>query len=100
MNNRRSCIKLQKLNPIGIHFNSVGHTQDCLEVLTIELLNTQNSSNTRKTREYYWQFTPGTIFPRGLNGFPGEHKALFDNVEIRSVANFDKLWNHNLLNNS
>jgi hypothetical protein len=65
----RSCIKLNKPTPVGIHFNSINHSISDFSFTPIELLPTDNV-NIRRTRESFWQFKLGTIFPKGLNAFP------------------------------
>ena len=65
----RSCIKLNKPTPIGIHFNSTDHSILDFSFTPIEQLTTDNVNN-RRTRESFWQFKLGTVFPKGLNSFP------------------------------
>jgi len=70
-NNHRSCISLNKLTPIGIHFNSIHHNIKDLMITPIEALSNNNKSD-RLIREVYWQLLLGTIFPQGLNSYPCE----------------------------
>lgn len=91
MNGHRSCIRLNKSTPIGIHFNSIGHDLSALEITPIEVLNNDNF-NDRKTREYFWQLSLGTIFPKGLNAFPVEHRGLFENFELTSAEDLEVFW--------
>jgi hypothetical protein len=87
----RSCIKLKKHTPIGIHFNSLNHKVSHFSVIPIETLNNDNI-NARRAREHYWQLTLGTVFPKGLNAFPVNDFELFKNFEIVSALDLEVFW--------
>jgi GIY-YIG catalytic domain len=89
MNAHRSCIMLNKDTPIGIHFNSIGHNLTHLSVIPIEKV---NYFKNRQTREYFWQLTLGTIFPKGLNCFPVDQRNLFKKLEMSSLVDLDVFW--------
>ena len=91
MNAHRHCIRANRDTPIGVHFNSRGHNVSHLSVMPIEKLNT-NCINDRRTKEYFWQLTLGTIFPKGLNNFPVEKKQLFVNLNIKSFIDLELFW--------
>lgn len=88
----RSCISTNKDTPIGIHFNSLGHTTKHLEIIPIEKLET-NSIENRRTKEFFWQITLGTTFPKGLNNFPVENRHLFNNLEINTLTDLEVFTN-------
>jgi hypothetical protein len=91
MTGHRSCINLNKNTPIGIHFNSIGHNIHNFTVTPIEIVQS-DKINDRRTREYYWQLKLGTIFPKGLNGFPVEQRNVFENFEINNANDLDIFW--------
>lgn len=65
------CIRQNNRTPIGLHFNSPGHSFLDLQVTAIEeIKNTQNPTNVRKAREKFWQTNLCTFFPQGLNAMP------------------------------
>jgi hypothetical protein len=90
-NHHRSCIALDKSNPIGIHFNSIGHDITHLRVTPIETL-AIDSKSFRLSREAYWQLVLGTIFPKGLNKFPVQQRELFTNLSITSPTDLIAFW--------
>lgn len=90
MSAHRSCVKLRKNTPVGIHFSSVGHKQTDMLILPIELLKTNNSRE-RKEREFFWQLKIGSIFPAGLNGYP-VNDPNFINVKITSASDLELFW--------
>src|SRR5206468_3073062 len=83
MNAHRYCIRFNKDTPIGIHFNSKNHNISHLQIMPIEKIKT-NNINDRRSREYYWQLTLGTIFPKGLNNFLIDMRLLFQNLNLNS----------------
>src|ERR1051325_1102470 len=91
INNHRSCINVNRDTPIGIHFNSIDHNRSDLQVIPIEKVKT-NSINERRAREYFWQLTLGTIFPKGLNGFPVENRVLFESLNICNAMDLELFW--------
>ena len=91
MNAHRYCVRTNKDTPIGIHFNSVDHNISHLNVIPIEQLKVNNISD-RRAREYFWQLTLGTIFPKGLNNFPVEKRFLFANLNIQSYIDLELFW--------
>jgi hypothetical protein len=91
MTGHRSCINLNKSTPIGIHFNSIGHNINNLTVTPVEIVQS-DKINDRRAREYYWQLKLGTIFPKGLNAFPVEHRNAFENFEIITASDLDIFW--------
>ena len=91
MNSHRYCIRLNKDTPIAIHFNSKNHNISHLKIMPIEKLKT-NNINDRRSREYYWQLTLGTIFPKGLNNFPVEKRHLFQNINLTSYIDLELWW--------
>jgi hypothetical protein len=91
MTGHRSCINLNKNTPIGIHFNSIGHNINNFSVTPIEIVQS-DKINDRRAREYYWQLKLGTIFPKGLNGFPVEQRNVFENFEINNANDLDIFW--------
>lgn len=100
MNGHRSCVKLNKDTPVGIHFNSKNHDLSHLSVVPIEKLKSENLTF-RRSREFFWQHKLGTIFPRGLNNFPVEKRELFKNLYLTSFTDLDLFWSlTNLENNS
>lgn len=92
MNAHRYCIRANKDTPISIHFNSIDHNISHLNVTPIEKLKDNNSISDRRTREYFWQLTLGTIFPKGLNNFPVEKRFLFSNLNIQSFVDLEVFW--------
>jgi hypothetical protein len=91
MNAHRHCVRSNRDTPIGIHFNSNNHNISDLIIMPIEKLQT-NSINDRRSREYYWQLTLGTIFPQGLNNFPTENRQLFKNLNLTSHLDLEIFW--------
>ena len=88
MNAHRSCIKLNRSTPIGIHFNSINHNITHLQVTPIEQLKTDNITD-RRGREFFWQLQLGTIFPKGLNSFPVLERLKFQNLNICSFTDLE-----------
>jgi len=91
MNGHRSCINLNRDTPIGIHFNSKGHNLSHLNVMPIEQLYTLDI-NHRRSREFYWQLTLGTIFPSGLNAFPVDLRDRFTRLEMYNIKDLELFW--------
>ena len=54
---------------------ALNHAIHDLSVIPIETLHTDNLFH-RRQREYYWQLRLGTIYPKGLNGYPVNNKEL------------------------
>ena len=74
MNDHRSAINKRKNTPIGLHFNTPGHSYLNMRVVPIELINNKtNPTNARKIREKYWQYRLKTLHPIGLNNLNEEH---------------------------
>jgi GIY-YIG catalytic domain len=89
MNNHRSCISQNRDTPIGIHFNSIGHNLTHVKVIPIEV---QYNTRDRRSREYFWQLHLSTIFPKGLNKFPVDKRALFKRLNICSFDDVEVFW--------
>lgn len=71
LSNHRSCIRYNRYNAVGIHFNSFNHSIEDLKVMTIEkIADDENQLTVRKNREIYWQNKLGTLYPVGLNNLP------------------------------
>jgi len=49
-----SCIKLKKQTPIGLHFNTAGHSLTNFTILAIEQFG-ENSEAERRMKEITWQ---------------------------------------------
>jgi hypothetical protein len=81
LNQHRHDVHVNFNTPIGIHFNSLHHTIKNLQIAPIEQLNNCDV-NHRRIREAFWQFTLGTTFPSGLNGFPVDKRDMFENFEL------------------
>ena len=63
-----SCIRLRKATPIGLHFNSVGHSVKDFAISAIEQFeNHTNASNLRRIKEAAWQNLLQTAYPLGIN---------------------------------
>jgi len=76
LNYHRSDIRLKKPTTIAIHFNSEGHTYENLQIIPIEICDTNNNTpEYRRRREIHWQNALGTIHPQGLNNYPIDKKA-------------------------
>ena len=88
----RSCIKTRKATPLGIHFNSKGHSVTDMQIVTIEQL-PNNNNYQRKTRELFWQLTLDTVFPRGLNAYPVNNPH-FRDLKITKVTDLEMLWTY------
>jgi hypothetical protein len=100
MNGHRSCVKLNKDTPVGIHFNSKNHDISHLSIIPIEKLQSDNLTD-RRSREIFWQLRLGTVFPKGLNNFPVDIRKLFENLNITSYVDLELFWSLiNLENNS
>jgi hypothetical protein len=89
LNGHRSDIKTKKHTPIGIHFNSTNHSINNVQIIPIEILNTDNI-NFRRSREFYWQLRIGTIFPNGLNNYP-VNNTVFINTTLHTTTDFRTL---------
>jgi hypothetical protein len=90
MTAHRSCVKLRKPTPVGIHFTSEGHKQHHMKIVPIEQV-LINSLPLRRKRELYWQLKLGTIFPRGLNAYPVLIPE-FRSVKITTASDLSILW--------
>ena len=68
INNHLSCIRTQKNNPIGVHFNLPNHNLKDFSIQGIELIKSNNNiTQILNNRETYWQHTLQTFFPLGIN---------------------------------
>ena len=90
MTAHRSCVRLSKLTPVGLHFASEGHTLSHMQVIPIEKLTIDNDTY-RKQRELFWQLQLGTVFPNGLNSYPVNNLA-FRNVTVTTATDLYILW--------
>ena len=99
MNAHRYCVSSNKDTPIGIHFNSNNHNLSHLKIMPIEKVKS-TSINDRRSREYFWQLSLGTIFPKGLNNFPIEKKQLFSTLNIESFIDLEMFWSLKCLEES
>jgi len=61
-----SCIKLKKQTPIGLHFNTTGHSLTNFTILAIEQFG-ENSEAERRMKEITWQNILQTAHPHGFN---------------------------------
>jgi len=67
--NHKSAIRNKTKTPIGIHFNTYGHSIVHFKITAIEKMINQNKSNEmRRKREAFWQTKLDTLHPNGLNG--------------------------------
>jgi hypothetical protein len=66
----KSCVRLKRKTPIGLHFNSINHSILDLHITPIELIPPYQNDSFRKDRETFWQNKLKTKFPNGLNGLP------------------------------
>jgi hypothetical protein len=63
-----SCIRLRKATPIGLHFNSAGHSLNNFAIAAIEQFeNHPNAYNFRRIKEITWQNLLQTAHPFGIN---------------------------------
>jgi hypothetical protein len=46
----------------------------------------------RRSREFYWQLTLGTIFPSGLNAFPVDLRDRFTRLEMYNIKDLELFW--------
>jgi len=67
--NHKSAIRNKTNTPIGIHFNTHGHSILNFNITPIEkMINQSKSNEIRRKRESFWQNKLETIHPNGLNG--------------------------------
>jgi len=72
LNNHTSDIRLKKNTTISIHFNSYLHTLHHLQIISIQLLSS-NQHTQRHEIEKYWINRLHTFYPYGLNFYPIIH---------------------------
>ena len=65
----KSSIRNKTNTPIGIHFNTTGHSILNFNITPIEkMINQTKSNENRRKRESFWQNKLETFHPSGLNG--------------------------------
>lgn len=90
-NNHKSTIIKNINTPVGLHFNSLGHSLRHLSITPLEgLINTDGYL--RRSREAYWQLELGTLFPLGLNQFPVKDAELFKSFNIENHLDIQNAW--------
>jgi hypothetical protein len=69
INNHLSCIRSRKATPIGLHFNSKGHSILDFTILPIERIHNSSKVATqqRRLKESTWQNLLQTAYPYGMN---------------------------------
>lgn len=80
INNHLSCIRLQKATPIGLHFNSKGHSITDFTILPIERIRNGGNVATqqRRLKESTWQNLLQTAYPYGMNNLNKNIQQLKD----------------------
>ena len=101
INHHRSNIRLNKLTPVAIHFNSHSHSLKHFTAIPIEVFGSDTVDKIHGLgREYYWQLRLGTIFPNGLNNFPVNDPAFSTSNTINNTTDFELLLNLRALETS
>ena len=68
INQHLSSIRLRKLTPIALHFNSQGHKLNDFRIIGIEIIqDNSQSQRIRRMKEITWQNLLQTTFPHGIN---------------------------------